>query len=203
MQDLPVQMKSRSRNSRFGRPPPSRGSVQFTASNESEYEEQEMGKPKTWFAHNKEEPPLIFKVELNLLWWLVMGVGLISRFLWIHFPNNVMWVWTIDCTSEAARGLSVCSGYLVLINFANLIKWTQSRAVETPQGCILPAGTTPLSFSHSYVVVIIITIFTTCLSLSLCVDLLVAMTTVSTYPLNFFLSRRLLLQTIFSRGKAH
>ena len=47
-------------------------------------------RPTYWFHYNKEGPPLSYTVDVNVLWWVVMVVAVITRFWRIDFPNFVM-----------------------------------------------------------------------------------------------------------------
>ncbi|XP_064395458.1 protein O-mannosyl-transferase 1-like isoform X2 [Halichondria panicea] len=46
--------------------------------------------PTTWFQHNEEGPPLTYKMEVNLLLWLLVGVGFAVRFWKLDCPRNII-----------------------------------------------------------------------------------------------------------------
>lgn len=43
--------------------------------------------PTTWFQHNEEGPPLTYKTEVNVLFWLVVVLGFVVRFWKLDFPH--------------------------------------------------------------------------------------------------------------------
>lgn len=43
-----------------------------------------------WFHYNKEGPPLSYTVDVNVLWWVVLAIAVVTRFWRIDFPNFVM-----------------------------------------------------------------------------------------------------------------
>ena len=51
---------------------------------------KKLRRPTNWFLYNKEGPPLSFTVDVNVLWWVVLAIAVITRFWRIDFPNFVM-----------------------------------------------------------------------------------------------------------------
>ena len=45
---------------------------------------------ETWFTRSVEGPLLVYRTDLNILWWLVMGVAFLVRFWRLDYPCYVM-----------------------------------------------------------------------------------------------------------------
>lgn len=44
----------------------------------------------TWFPKSSEAPPVVWRVELNVVWWVVMAFAFAVRFWRLDFPCYVM-----------------------------------------------------------------------------------------------------------------
>ena len=51
---------------------------------------KKLRRPTNWFLYNEEGPPLSFTVDVNVFWWVVLAIAVITRFWRIDFPNFVM-----------------------------------------------------------------------------------------------------------------
>lgn len=46
--------------------------------------------PTSWFVHSRQRPWITYRAELNVSWWLLLGVAFLSRFWRLDFPRYVL-----------------------------------------------------------------------------------------------------------------